>query len=174
MGMRILVVDDEAASRTKMQTLMWTFGECVATEHGSEAIKLFEEALTAGRAFQLITLDIEMPDLSGTEVLQRIRRIESDHQVGPDQRTKIIMVTGRSDKDQVVACVHCGCDAYIAKPFNLQLVRAKMEKIGLGGNNPKANAPPKAATPQPVSADTIFNDISQALRKGDLELPMQP
>ncbi|MFZ1985789.1 MAG: HDOD domain-containing protein, partial [Desulfatitalea sp.] len=94
--------------------------------------------------------------------------------VGPDQRTKIIMVPGRSDKDQVVACVHSGCDAYIAKPFNLQLVCAKMEMIGLGGNNPKTNAPPKAATPQPVTADTIFNDISQALRKGDLELPMQP
>lgn len=129
--MKILVVDDEAASRVKMQTLLNTFGVCQAVDNGLEAVKLVEQAIETGQPFQLITLDIEMPDLDGAEVLQLIRRSEVDHHLPRDQCAKIIMVTGRADKNKVVACIRNGCDDYIAKPFNIQMVRAKVEKVGL-------------------------------------------
>jgi HD-like signal output (HDOD) protein/FixJ family two-component response regulator len=168
--MHILVVDDEVASRSKMKTLMETFGECQTADNGMDAIALFEKAIETGRPFQLVTLDIEMPDLQGTEVLQLIRQIEKDNQVAPDQRAKIMMVTCRSEKQQVVDCIQTGCDAYIAKPFNIKAVQEKIKKFGLPLSD-TCHAEPKH---QPMSADNIFNDINRALRKGDLDLPAQP
>jgi two-component system chemotaxis response regulator CheY len=172
--MKILVVDDETASRLKMQTLMGTFGVSQGVENGQGAINAVEKALEEGQPFQVITLDIEMPDLEGTEVLQRIRRSEADHGLPKEKRARIIMVTGRADKQKVLACIQGGCDDYIAKPFNIALVRAKMEKYGLSGKAPA----PKPVAPEPparaMNADSIFEDINRALRKGDLELPAQP
>lgn len=168
--MHILVVDDEVASRSKMKTLMKTFGEVQSAENGMDAINLFEKAIESGRPFQLVTLDIEMPDLQGTEVLQLIRQIEKDNHIAPHQRAKIMMVTCRLEKQKVVDCIQTGCDAYIAKPFNIKAVQEKINKFGLT----RSSASPAEPKHKPMSADNIFNDINRALRKGDLELPAQP
>ncbi|MDA8139059.1 MAG: HDOD domain-containing protein [Desulfobacteraceae bacterium] len=176
--MKILVVDDEAASRVKMQTLMGTFGVCHGVNNGQEAITAVEKALEEKQPFQMITLDIEMPDLDGVEVLLKIRQCEADHALPKEKRAKIIMVTGQADRNKVMACIQGGCDDYIAKPFNIQLLRAKMEKFGLSkAGKPAASAHPPSAPAPPaktMTADTIFEDINRALRKGDLELPAQP
>ena len=77
-SMRILIVEDEKVSRTKMETIMERWGACRSVETGRQALHHFEKAAGTDSPFQLVTLDIELPDLAGTEVLQRIRRIESD------------------------------------------------------------------------------------------------
>ena len=75
--MHILVVDDEMVSRIKMETLMHTFGQCIAAESGNQAVQSYQSALNEGNPYKLVMLDIDMPDLQGTEVLHRIRQMES-------------------------------------------------------------------------------------------------
>ena len=71
--MKTLVVDDESFSRIKLQKIMSGFGSCDAAECGSEAIDAFEKALENGTPFDLISLDITMPDMDGIEVLKKIK-----------------------------------------------------------------------------------------------------
>ncbi|MBT8342010.1 MAG: HDOD domain-containing protein [Desulfatitalea sp.] len=168
--MHILVVDDEQVSRIKMKTLLGLFGRCRTAENGQEALRRFEEALSAEDPYRLVTLDIEMPDLSGTEVLLEMRRLERDHGITPARRAKIIMVTSHSDKDQVMACIHSGCDDYIAKPINQQLIVGKLGQMGFR----KTPSPSAVARDSAISANTIFKDINRALRSGELQLPLQP
>ena len=76
--MRILVVDDELVSREKMKHIMSSLGECDEAASGQDALKAFSEARTDGKQYDLITLDISMPEMDGTEVLGRIRTMEKE------------------------------------------------------------------------------------------------
>ncbi len=81
------------------------------------------------KSFDIIMLDIAMPDMDGTEVLFNIREIEKNHNNAEENQTKIIMVTSHSDKGHLVACVQAGCDDYVIKPFDLKSISSKIEKI---------------------------------------------
>ncbi len=129
--MKILVVDDELVSRKKMEKIMTAFGQCAAVDNGADALKAFEEANGKGEAFDLITLDVSMPVMDGTEVLFEIRLIEHQKSIPKEKKVKVIMVTGQSDKDLVITCVQAGCDGYVVKPFDSKIMADKMKQIGI-------------------------------------------
>jgi len=129
--MKILVVDDETVSRKKLQKIMSSFGECEEVESGKAAIKAFEQAWENSTPFDLITLDVAMPEMDGTEALHRIRALEMDMDIPSEKRVKIFMVTAHSDKDTVSTSIKVGCDDYIVKPFNRETILEKLRKCGL-------------------------------------------
>ena len=114
--MKILIVDDEYVSRSKMQKTMDTLGECEAVESGSAAIAAFKKAWESWVPFDLMTLAISMPEMDGTDVLLKIR--ERERNIPREKRVEILMVSSHSDKDNVASCITLGCDDYIVKPFN--------------------------------------------------------
>ncbi|MCP4354873.1 MAG: response regulator [Proteobacteria bacterium] len=128
--MKILVVDDEIVSRKKMENILDDFGECYIVESGTEAITAFNEAWSLGMPFDLVLLDISMPDISGIEVLNRIRQTEKDKSLAKSHCVKVMMVTSHSDKDLVVDCMKAGCNNYIVKPFDRERVLNKLSSIG--------------------------------------------
>jgi len=128
--MKILVVDDELVSRKKMMKIVTDFGQCEGVINGKAAISAVKTALEEWKLYNLITLDISMPDISGTEVLQAIRKMETERGLDPQEKAKILMVTSHSDMDTVKACIG-KCDGYVIKPFNKEVVVEKMKKVGL-------------------------------------------
>ncbi len=130
MGFKFLTVDDEIVSRTKMQTLLTPFGECRVAESGHAAIDCFKSAFARKNCFDLITLDINMPDMDGEKVLKVIREIENQNHIPAQKRAKILMVTCEADKERVLLCHAAGCDDYIIKPFNIHTLQLKMEQFG--------------------------------------------
>jgi len=130
--MKILVVDDELVSRKKMQKIMVNFGECEEVESGSEAITAFKKALENRTPFDLITLDIVMPELEGIEVLFEIREIENLKNIPEEKQVKILMVTSHSDRDNIITSIQAGCNDYIVKPFDREMVIEKLENIKSG------------------------------------------
>lgn len=128
--MKILVVDDELVSRKKMMKIMSAFGQCSGVTNGKAAISTIKTSLEDWTLYNLITLDISMPDISGTRVLSTIRELEEERGLDDDEKTKILMVTSNSDIETVKACVG-KCDGYVIKPFNKDVMMEKMKKIGL-------------------------------------------
>lgn len=129
--MKILVADDEIVSRRKMERIMKNFGECVAVASGVEALAAFKEAWDHWAPFTLITLDISMPEMDGTETLLKLRDMEVSNQVPTENRAKVMMVTARSDISTVVTSIQAGCDDYIVKPFDADTVSKKLTKLCL-------------------------------------------
>jgi HD-like signal output (HDOD) protein/CheY-like chemotaxis protein len=166
--MRILVVDDEMVSRTKMETLMHTFGECKTAVDGFQAIAMYTSAYTDGTPYHLVMLDIEMPDMKGTEVLHHIRDVESQG----THRAVVLMVTAQAAKELVLTSIQSGCDDYITKPFNINIIRNKLKKYGI--REGQADDQALAAQKPPVSPESIFKDINKALGSGELALPAMP
>ena len=78
--MRVLVVDDDYVSRTKLKALLTSLGgDCDALPDGEMVIKMFEKAHEESVPYDLITMDVEMPGMSGQEVVQKIRESESSN-----------------------------------------------------------------------------------------------
>ena len=127
--MKILVVDDELVSREKIRRIMEHFGQCKAVESGEAAIAAFHEAWNNWSPFDLITMDISMPTMSGLETLQKLREMEKEKSVPEEKRVKIIMATSDADRDTVVTCLAEGCNDYIVKPFNQKTVETKLNRI---------------------------------------------
>jgi len=129
--MKILVVDDETVSQEKMTMILRTFGECQIASEGQEAIDIFCRAWNEWAPFDLITLDISMTGVGGMEVLKEIRKMERKKNIPLDKRSKVIMVTANSTKEIILTCVNAGCNDYVVKPFSREIIKQKMEKLGL-------------------------------------------
>ncbi len=129
--MKILIVDDELVSRRKMEILLREFGDYHAVENGNAAVRAFTEAIENGARYDLVTLDISLPDLDGTTVLKMIRDLEKGNAIPEDERAKVLMVTSHGDQATVMSSISAGCDDYIKKPFTLERILQKIEKMGL-------------------------------------------
>jgi two-component system chemotaxis response regulator CheY len=128
--MKILVVDDEVVSRKKMMKITQDFGSCEGVHNGKSALGMVKAALEEWKLYDLITLDVAMPDMSGTDVLTLIRQMEEERGLIEEERAKILMVTAHSDMETVKACVG-KCNGYVIKPFNKEVMVEKLKKIGL-------------------------------------------
>ncbi len=128
--MKILVVDDEIVSRKKMMRISTDFGTCEGVQSGKAALSAIKTALEQWQPYDLITLDVSMPDISGIEVLSTIRKMEKEKGLDEEECTKILMVTSHSDMETVKACMG-KCNGYMIKPFNKEIVVDKLKKIGL-------------------------------------------
>jgi len=172
--MKILVVDDELVSRMKMKRIMDSLGECKEADMGSQAVALFRDAWKREAPFDLITLDITMPELDGTQVLQQIREYEKAGDIPGEKQAKVFMVTGQSDRNTIVSCIRAGCNDYIMKPFSLQTVMKKLFDNGLVAD-PGSPASEDAQGPVPDGAKrSLLDRIIERFHQGEIELPPLP
>ena len=127
--MRVLIVEDEMVSRKKLQRMVATFAECETAETGADALASFDDSWNMGLPFDLACLDILLPDMTGIEVLEKIRSKEKELAVESEARLKVIMVTAQSDNAMVAKSIQAGCDDYIIKPINRELLIDKIEHL---------------------------------------------
>ena len=128
--MRMLIVDDDGPNRKLLEAMVTTLGDCDTAESGQEALSAFQKAWEDWRPFNLIFLDILMPEMDGNEVLLKIREIEKEKKISQPHQVKIIMVTGVSEEDMVMACLKNGCDDFLVKPIERDLLFEKIKKVG--------------------------------------------
>ena len=112
----VLVVDDIEANRDVLSRRLKRQGYEVATaENGREAL----ERLRA-ETFDLVLLDIMMPEMDGYEVLHRLKADETLRHI------PVIMISALSEFDSVVRCIEMGAEDYLPKPFNPTLLKARI------------------------------------------------
>ena len=129
--MKILIAEDDFASRKFMLRFLQKFGECDITVDGLEAVDAFLIALEAGEGYDLVCLDIMMPALDGYQALKAIRDIEKEKQIPEEKRTKIIMTTALNEGRNVSKAFELGCVAYAGKPIDQEKFENVLRKINL-------------------------------------------
>jgi len=106
--MKVLIADDDGISRKLLQGYLQRWGyEVVVATDGAEAWRLFEQD-----DFPLVITDWMMPEINGPELIQKIRAAEREHYV------YTILLTGRSQKEDVVEGMEAGADDFVNKPFD--------------------------------------------------------
>ena len=139
--MKILIVDDEQISRKILMKKMAVLGTCVTVDSSKRALAELEVAAHNQEPFDLITLDVSMPEMDGRQMLQHIRRQEIQNKVPKANRVKILMVTARMNISTIKACIKMGCNGYLIKPVSRYQLFQNLGKMGV--------------------------DITQALKAGD-------
>jgi two-component system chemotaxis response regulator CheY len=130
--MKILVVDDEFVSLQKLSLLLKDRGQVDAATSGEQALEMFIKAEQDGAPYQLITLDYDMPGISGPETAEKIRNYEEENGISSlHASVKILMVTAMSDGKSIMSSFKGGCEGYLKKPFNKDEIKSSLEKIGL-------------------------------------------
>lgn len=130
--MRALVVDDDYVSRSKLKALLAPYADCDAAPDGPIALQLFQKAHEERCPYDLITLDIDMPGMTGQETLQQIRKWETNHKVYQHHKeAKVLMVTVRDAPEDIVISFREGCEWYLIKPVNAEKIRSALQRLGL-------------------------------------------
>jgi CheY-like chemotaxis protein len=113
---RILVVDDGAENRDVLRRRLERSGHAVETaEHGRRALELL-----AARPFDLVLLDVMMPELDGFTVLEAIKGDPALRDI------PVIMISALDEMPSIVRCIERGAEDYLHKPFDPVLLRARI------------------------------------------------
>jgi len=128
---KILIAEDEYVSRKFLYKFLSEYGECDVTVDGMEAIEAFLMALDEGSPYDLICLDIMMPEVDGLKALKTIRQLENEKNLDRDDRAKIIMTTALNYTKEVNEAFESGSEAYAAKPINTDKLLEVLKKLGL-------------------------------------------
>ncbi len=130
--MKALVVEDDFASRKLLQKILTPYGEIDIAVNGVEAIEAFTRALEDGAPYDLVCMDIMMPEMDGQAALKRIRAIEREKNIAPVNETKVIMTTALDDPKNVVEAYYKGgATSYVPKPIDKQMLLHLLKNLGL-------------------------------------------
>lgn len=114
---RILAVDDDRTMLNLIREVLSKEKFHITTAGGGkEGMKVLDRS-----RFDLILLDIDMPDVSGFDVLRHIRSRSSD--------VKVVMVTGLNDLENGVRAMESGANGYITKPFNVKDFVSEVRRV---------------------------------------------
>jgi len=116
---RILVVEDDPLARSILIRRLQAEGhEAETAESGLQALDRLERGDAA--PFDVVLLDIEMPELDGYDTLSRIKENESLRHL------PVIMISGVDELESIVRCIEMGATDYLPKPFDAAILRARL------------------------------------------------
>ncbi|MEE4242647.1 MAG: response regulator [Desulfopila sp.] len=165
----ILVVEDDQTNQWLIQEILEQQGYTVVNaSNGESALKKLQKT-----NFDMVLLDLQLPKLSGYEVVRQLRDLEKLDGMQVHQRLPVIALTGFAGEEERQRCLDAGMDGFIAKPFVLAHLQAKIENILKKRPRKKEKSHDRTdlALHQLPLEDTVF-DENEALKRasGNREL----
>jgi len=129
--MKSLIVEDDFTSRLLLQTLLSRFGPCHVAVNGKEAVDAFRLTQKDGAPYDLICMDIMMPEMDGQEALHQIRKAEMAQGILSTSGVKVIMTTALDRPKDVFDSFFELCDDYLVKPIDAARLIETLSRLGL-------------------------------------------
>jgi two-component system chemotaxis response regulator CheY len=133
--MKTLIVEDDFTSRLLLQELLRGYGPSHVAVNGKEALTAVTAALDADDPYDLICLDIMMPEMDGQQALKEIRVLEARRDRDCGRGAKILMTTALHDKSNVMEALREQCDGYLVKPIEKGKLLGYLRQLGLVAPN---------------------------------------
>ena len=146
--MKILVIDKNPAVSKLFEEFPMDITELQALRSGDAAIGGVKNALKRRDPFELIAIDIDLPDMDGRQVILEIRKMEQEFLTPGTDRAFVMMVTAQADEKSVKTSFAAGCNAFIVKPFKIEtivktLINSRLKsKLSSDAQNDKSTVNP--------------------------------
>jgi len=127
--LKMLVADDNFVNRKLLMQLLRDKAVCDAAASGAETLEAYNLSLRERRPYDIILLDISMPDIGGLQVLRLIRESEARAGVSAGEGVAGVMVTAY--QEPFAQAFNAGCDDYVLKPVEPGDLYAKIDKIAV-------------------------------------------
>jgi CheY-like chemotaxis protein/HPt (histidine-containing phosphotransfer) domain-containing protein len=157
--LRILLTDDNVINQKVAVRLLQQLGYAAdVANNGLDAIKALEI-----KAYDLIFMDVQMPELDGLETTRRIRKRQNPSEPNPNfhRNITIIAMTANAMQGDRDKCVAAGMDDYIPKPVRPEALQAALQRVATSGPAQEPAAPVVAVLPEPpaVPAPAARNQV---------------
>ena len=129
--MKILLAEDDYATRKFMTEFLSRYGEVDVTVDGMEASDAFSLSLEDGNPYELVCLDVMMPIMDGYQALKTIREMEQECGITEENEAKIIMTTALNDEKNIDKAFDLGCTVYCGKPIDQLQFEEALKQLGL-------------------------------------------
>ena len=128
--MRVLIVEDDFYCRTLLHDILRPLGQCDIAVNGEEAVYAFKRALEETKPYDLICLDLVLPEMDGHQALREIRSLERED--GGNREVKVIVTTMLDDsKETHDAFFLGGAASYLVKPIREEALLEELRNLGL-------------------------------------------
>lgn len=129
--MRVLIVDDDFYCRNMLHEIMKPYAQCDIAVNGEEAVFAFKKGLESGNSYDLICLDLMMPEMDGQQALREMRAIEKDFKVEEDGAVKVIVTTMLDDRKETHDAFFLGgATSYLVKPIEEDKLVKELKNLG--------------------------------------------
>ncbi len=157
----ILVVDDDALSRTLAEMLLTRAGCLIdLADNGNEALARLNET-----RYDLVLMDIEMPEMNGLEAIQHIRSAEA----ATGEHVRIIAVTAHSMPDDQACCLAAGADEYVSKPYTPEMLIDTVRRYFPEClQSCESQSDPQSKPPRSTKPGDYFRTLNEALARENL------
>ncbi|ADU62696.1 MAG: response regulator [Pseudodesulfovibrio sp.] len=131
-GKRFLIVDDDQRFAELVALTLSRYADCVVSLGGGDAVLQFQHHLRKNEPFDAVIMDIEMPGMTGHEVVARMRETEKSNGINPLHAFKLIMLTAHKDVKNISSSFfRGGADAFIPKEQTSEKLVSELKKINL-------------------------------------------
>lgn len=130
--MRVLIVDDDFYSRVMLHDMMRPVAECHIAVNGEEAVGAFKKALEDGRPYDLVCMDLVMPEMDGQQALREMRGYEEDLGLSDMERCKVVVISMLEDSRETNDAFFLGgADCFLVKPIEEERFMDELRALGL-------------------------------------------
>jgi two-component system chemotaxis response regulator CheY len=126
--MRVLIIEDDSTARLMLKSILCKFADVTESTNGGEGLQAFYSALKDGQGFDLICLDIGLPDVQGNDLLRLIRLAEAEKR---DKRSVVLVTSASNESPMIQQMLTLGADGYLVKPINRIKLIARLRELGL-------------------------------------------
>jgi two-component system chemotaxis response regulator CheY len=128
--MKILIVDDDLISRKYLHGILRKYGSCEIAANGKEAVEYYKMSIASKTYYDIVFLDIMMPEMDGDETLEVIRKLEEAAEISTGQGARIAMISALNDKKNILSSFSKGCEYYLVKPVHHEKIQEIMDDVG--------------------------------------------
>ncbi len=130
--MKILIVEDDLTTMEMMEGILSDYGSCDKAENGEKGIEMFESAIDDGQPYDLVCLDMLMPEMDGQEMLKLIRDKEKIMGIKRDDEVEVIMTTTMDTPEHITETYYeGGCTSYLIKPVEAKKLIGMLKEFDL-------------------------------------------
>jgi two-component system chemotaxis response regulator CheY len=131
-AMRCLIVDDDELGRELIAYYLKGVADCEMAEDGARAVDMFRNAFEGGNPYDLIILDIVMPEMDGNTAAKEIRLIEKEWGININEGISIIVLSSlNTPADVIKAYVSANSAAHLVKPVKPEKLLSTLRKLEL-------------------------------------------
>ena len=130
--MKCLIVEDDRISSQVLEKMISKHGSYHAVTDGKQAGEFFRQAHDSGSPYDLVLMDIMIPEVDGLQSVLAIRKAEGQLGISPPQRVKIIMTTALNDPRTIMKALYeSDANSYLIKPIRLQKLEEELRALKL-------------------------------------------
>jgi two-component system chemotaxis response regulator CheY len=126
--MRVLIIEDDATARLMLRSILCKFADVTESTNGGEGMQAFHSALKDGCGFDLVCLDIGLPDVKGDDLLRLIREAEAEKLT---KRSVVLVMTACHESEIIQKMLILGADGYLVKPVNRIKLIVRLRELGI-------------------------------------------